>query len=65
MELFNSSFDKQNKVTLFFVWLKSRIEQICSVLCLVRGHINIESKKRGEYSHPIILVEREHSNFLW
>jgi hypothetical protein len=65
MKSFNSSFGKQNKVTLFFVWLKNRIEQIRFVLCLVRGHINIESKKRGEYSYPIILVEREHSNFLW
>jgi hypothetical protein len=64
MESFNSSFGKQNKVTSFFVWLKSKIKQIRSVICLVRGHINIESKKRGEYLHPIILVEREHSNFL-
>jgi hypothetical protein len=35
MEPFYSVFSKQNRVALFFVWLKSRIEQGRSVLCLV------------------------------
>jgi hypothetical protein len=36
MEPFCSAFGKQNRVAPFFVWLKSRIEQNRSVLCLVR-----------------------------
>jgi hypothetical protein len=32
---FHSVFNKQNRTTPFFVWLKSRIERSCSVYCLV------------------------------
>jgi hypothetical protein len=35
MEPFYSSFGKKNRVALFFVWLKSRIEWSHSILCLV------------------------------
>jgi hypothetical protein len=35
IEPFHSVFGKQNGTTLFFVWLKSRIERSRSVYCLV------------------------------
>jgi hypothetical protein len=37
-------FSKQNKVVLFFVWLKSRIEWSRSVLCLVEELYECEGK---------------------
>jgi hypothetical protein len=36
MKPFYSAFGKKNRVTLFFVWLKIRIERSRSILCLVR-----------------------------
>jgi hypothetical protein len=35
MEPFHYMFGKQNMITLFFVWLKSRVERMNPVLCLV------------------------------
>jgi hypothetical protein len=48
---FYSPFDKQNKPTLFFVLLKSRIERSCSVLCLVREPYKCRGEKREESAH--------------
>jgi hypothetical protein len=37
-----------NRVALFFVWLKSRIEQSCSILCSVGEPYKCRRKERGE-----------------
>jgi hypothetical protein len=57
MEPFYSLFGKQNRATLIFVWLKSRIERSRSVLCLVgeryecRGVNREESARVRESAH--------------
>lgn len=66
---FYSVFDKQNKIAPFSVQLKGRIEQSNFVLYLVGESYECREKKitqrSRERSHPIVLLEREHSNYLY
>jgi hypothetical protein len=39
-------FGKKNRVALFFVWLKSRIERSRSILCLVRESYKCRGEER-------------------
>jgi hypothetical protein len=48
MESFYSAFGKQNRVALFFVWLKSRIEWSHFVLCLDGEPYEYRWEKREE-----------------
>jgi hypothetical protein len=63
MKPFYSVFGKKNRVTPFFVWLKSRIERSRSILCLVREPYECREEERRESAH--VQESARIRSFLW
>jgi hypothetical protein len=61
MEPFYSPFGKQNRATLFFVWLKSKIERSRSIFCLVGEPYEC----RGKRKESIRVRESAHIRPFW